>query len=162
MLRRRRVMDNAPWGPVGLYDPRWEHDACGIGFVARTDGSRSHEVLRLGLEALCNLEHRGATDADGKSGDGAGILTQIPYAFFVQYLQAARLPVPQPGDLAVAQCFLPVQQISESRALIEKHLEQAGIPLLAWRVVPTNDGRLGFQAMRLKPMIIQAILQRPE
>ena len=145
-----------------LYDPRWEHDACGIGFVARLDAQPSHDVISMALEALCNLEHRGALDADGRSGDGAGILTQLPYAFFAQYLKAARLSVPEPGDLAVAVCFLPFDHISESRALFEKHLAEAGIPLLAWRAVPTNDGTLGWQAMRLKPMIMQALLKRPD
>ncbi len=144
-----------------LYDPRWEHDACGIGFVTRLNAQPSHEIVEMALEALCNLEHRGAMDADGKSGDGAGVLTQVPYSFFANYLKAVRVDVPAPGDLAVAMCFLPLSQISESRSLIEKHLEAAGIRLLAWRVVPTNDGTLGVQAMRLKPMIMQALLERP-
>ncbi|MDP9312626.1 MAG: hypothetical protein M3R24_17360, partial [Chloroflexota bacterium] len=121
-----------------LYDPRWEHDACGIGFVTRLNAQPSHEIVEMALEALCNLEHRGAMDADGKSGDGAGVLTQVPYSFFANYLKAVRVDVPAPGDLAVAMCFLPLSQISESRSLIEKHLEAAGIRLLAWRVVPTN------------------------
>ncbi len=145
-----------------LYDPRWEHDACGIGFVTRLNGERSHEIVELALEALANLEHRGALDADGKSGDGAGVLTQLPHAFFNAYLKAARVEVPSTGDVAVAMCFFPLDQISESRALIEKHLAGANIKVLAWRAVPTNDGALGVQAMRLKPMIMQALLQRPE
>jgi glutamate synthase (ferredoxin) len=115
----------------------------------------------MALEALCNLEHRGATDADGRSGDGAGILTQIPHEFFAHYLRAARIAAPAPGDLAVAMCFLPLTSMSEGRALIEKHLAAAEIPLLAWRSVPTNDSALGFQAMQLKPVIMQALLQRP-
>ncbi|WP_026370661.1 glutamate synthase large subunit [Kallotenue papyrolyticum] len=144
-----------------LYDPRWEHDACGIGFVTRLDARPSHEIVELALEALCHLEHRGALDADGKSGDGAGILTQIPYDFFAHYLKRARLDPPAPGDLAVAMCFLPFHHLSEARALIEEHLAAAGIPLLAWRAVPTNDGTLGAQAMLLKPVIMQALLARP-
>jgi len=146
---------------TGLYDPRWEHDACGIGFVTRLDAIPRHEIVAMALEALSNLEHRGALDADGRTGDGAGILTQIPYRFFAEYLCNARIDVPAEGDLAVAMCFLPLEQASESRALIERQLENAGIPVLAWRQVPTNDGRLGFQAMRLKPMIMQVLLQRP-
>jgi glutamate synthase (ferredoxin) len=144
-----------------LYDPRFEHDACGIGFVTRLDAQPSHEIVAMALEALCNLEHRGATDADGRSGDGAGILTEIPHDFFAQHLKAARLAAPQPGDLAVAMCFLPLAHLSEGRALIERHLDEAGIPLLTWRRVPTNDGALGFQAMLLKPVVVQALLQRP-
>jgi glutamate synthase (ferredoxin) len=148
-------------GFAPLYDPKWEHDACGIGFVTRLDAQPSHEIVTLALEALCNLEHRGATDADGRSGDGAGILTQIPYDFFAQHLKAARIAAPAPEDLAIAMCFLPLNGMSESRALIKKHLADAGITLLNWRAVPTNDSALGFQAMLLKPVIMQAILQRP-
>ncbi|HEY0738469.1 MAG TPA: glutamate synthase large subunit [Herpetosiphonaceae bacterium] len=144
-----------------LYDPRYEHDACGIGFVARLDAQPSQEIVAMALEALCNLEHRGATDADGRSGDGAGILTEIPHEFFAQHLKSARLSAPAPGDLAVAMCFLPLTNLSEGRALIERHLAEAGIPLLTWRRVPTNDGALGFQAMMLKPVVVQALLQRP-
>ncbi len=144
-----------------LYDPRWEHDACGIGFVTRLGAQPSHEIVEMALEALCNLEHRGALDADGKSGDGAGILTQIPHEFFAHYLRQSRRAAPEPGDLAVAMCFLPFNHLSEARALIEEHLEAAGIPLLAWRNVPTNDGTLGAQAMLLKPVIMQALLGRP-
>ncbi len=146
---------------TGLYDPRFEHDACGIGFVTRLDAIPRHETVAMALEALSNLEHRGALDADGRTGDGAGILTQIPYRFFAEYLSAARIEAPKQSDLAVAMCFLPLDQVSECRALIERHLENAGISVLAWRQVPTNDGRLGFQAMRLKPMILQALLRRP-
>ncbi|HEX6290637.1 MAG TPA: glutamate synthase large subunit [Herpetosiphonaceae bacterium] len=148
-------------GFAPLYDPRWEHDACGIGFVTRLSAQPSHEIVTMALEALSNLEHRGATDADGRSGDGAGLLTQIPHDFFAQYLRSARLAAPAPGDLAVAMCFVPINNTSEGRALIERHLEAAGIPLLAWRAVPTNDSALGFQAMLLKPVIMQALLQRP-
>jgi glutamate synthase (ferredoxin) len=144
-----------------LYNPEWEHDACGIGFTARLDARPSREIVQLALEALCNLEHRGATDADGRSGDGAGILTQIPHAFFAQYLKAERKEVPQPGDLAVAMCFLPLDHVSESRVLIADHLEAAGIPVVDWRAVPTNDGLLGAFAMRMKPFIMQVILRRP-
>ncbi len=93
----------APNQPFGLYDPRWEHDACGIGFVARTDGARSHEVLKLGLGALCNLEHRGGTDADGKSGDGAGIMTQLPHELLAAELREFNLVPPEPGDLGLEQ-----------------------------------------------------------
>jgi len=157
-------MNNAPWGPVGLYDPRWEHDACGIGFVARTDGARSHEVLKLGLGALCNLEHRGGTDADGASGDGAGVLTQLPYDLIAAELKELGLPIPAPGDMGLAQCFLPVdvEQSQVARRLIEQVLAQAGIALIRWRAVPTDNSTLGARALTTKPALWQAIVARPE
>ena len=157
-------MDNAPWGPVGLYDPRFEHDACGIGFIARTDRARSHEVLKLALEALCNLEHRGGTDADGKSGDGAGILTQLPYDLLVAELRELSITPPPIGDLGLAQCFLPVDvaQSQIARRLIEQALQQAGIPLLRWRAVPTNNAALGARALTTKPALWQALVARPD
>ncbi len=157
-------MEYAPNQPFGLYDPRWEHDACGIGFVARTDGARTHEVLTLGLGALCNLEHRGGTDADGKSGDGAGIMTQLPHELLAAELREFNLVPPEPGDLGLAQCFLPVD-VAESqtaRRLIEQVLSDAGITLLRWRAVPTNNATLGAWALATKPALWQALVARPE
>src|SRR5690242_21319993 len=90
----------------GLYDPRFEHDACGIGFVARLSGEPSHDILTMALTAVGNMAHRGGIHADGKSGDGAGVLTQIPRAFFAREL--ARLGSNYPvADLAVGMVFLP-------------------------------------------------------
>ena len=84
----------------GLYDPRFEHDACGIGFVAHIEGRRSHRVLQMALEALCNHAHRGAVADDRKTGDGAGILTQIPYEFFARELTRMGIKPPAQGDLS--------------------------------------------------------------
>src|SRR5215212_5118455 len=92
---------------VGLYDPRFEHDACGVAFVARLDGTPSHETLERALKALANLEHRGAAGADASTGDGAGVLVQLPDAFFRQELRAE---LPPPGRYGVAVCFLPLDQ----------------------------------------------------
>src|SRR3954447_18739350 len=89
---------------AGLYDPRFEHDACGVAFVARIDGAPSHETLERALEALANLEHRGAAGAGAGTGDGAGILVQLPDAFFRDALQAE---LPPRGRYGVAMCFLP-------------------------------------------------------
>src|SRR3989442_15093093 len=90
-----------------LYSPRYEHDACGVGFVADIHGRRSHEILWKAIQAVVNLTHRGAVSADGKSGDGAGILTQIPYRFFRGEIERLGLRVPPEGDLAVGMIFLP-------------------------------------------------------
>src|SRR5271156_6511032 len=91
----------------GLYDPRNEHDACGVGFVANIKGRKSHEVVTSGLEILVNLDHRGAVGADPLVGDGAGCLIQIPDALLRDWAAVAGVELPAPGDYAVAMCFLP-------------------------------------------------------
>src|ERR1700758_468890 len=91
----------------GLYDPRNEHDSCGVGFVAHSRGKKSHEILQQGLQILVNLEHRGAAGADPLAGDGAGVLIQIPDAFFRAVLKEQSLTLPAVGDYAVGMVFLP-------------------------------------------------------
>jgi glutamate synthase (ferredoxin) len=151
-------MQTSPQTPRrGLYDPRFEHDACGIGFVARLSGAPSHDILRMALDAVGNMAHRGGVDADGKSGDGAGVLTQIPRAFFAREL--ARLGIDYPVEnLAVGMVFLPRDdsQRAEARALIEQGLAQYGLRLLAWRAVPVDSSALGARARETEPAIEQA------
>src|SRR5438477_11107061 len=111
--------------PVGLYDPAFEHDACGVAFVARLDGSRTHETVHRALTALENLEHRGAAGADADTGDGAGILVQLPDAFLRAVVGD---DLPQPGAYGVAVCFLP-QDAARRRALerlVEDTVEAEG------------------------------------
>ena len=91
----------------GLYRSEYEHDACGVGFVADITGYASHDILQKAVEALANLTHRGARDADAKTGDGAGVLTQIPLELFAHELQQSDAPECGPGDLAVGMIFLP-------------------------------------------------------
>src|SRR4051812_11736097 len=90
----------------GLYDPQYEHDACGLGFVAELRRTPSHDVVQKGLEILKRLAHRGATGSDPETGDGAGILTQMPHALLERALPKISLEIPNPGDYGVAQCFL--------------------------------------------------------
>src|SRR3954471_21439941 len=90
-----------------LYDPRFEHDACGVGFVANTNGKREHRIVAYAIQALCNLAHRGALDADAKTGDGAGILTQLPHAFFQREVEKLGGRVMEDRDLAVGFIFTP-------------------------------------------------------
>src|SRR5437868_9873790 len=91
----------------GLYDPRNEHDSCGVGFVANIKGRKSHDIIRRGLQILLNLDHRGAVGADPLVGDGAGILIQIPDALIRDWAAQKSLTLPPPGEYAVAMCFLP-------------------------------------------------------
>ena len=108
-----------PTQPVGLYDPSYEHDACGVAFVARLDGKPTHETVRRAVVALENLEHRGAAGADPNTGDGAGILLQMPDAFMRAVLDE---DLPPPGAYGVCVCFLP--QDAERRAELEALLER--------------------------------------
>jgi glutamate synthase (ferredoxin) len=145
----------------GLYDPRFEHDACGIGFVAQLSGAPSHDILRMALTAVGNMAHRGGIAADGKSGDGAGVLTQIPRAFFARELE--RLGIDYPiDDLAVGMCFLPrdASQREASRQLMAAGLERYGLVLLGWRAVPVNGDALGERARASQPAIEQALVGR--
>ena len=142
----------------GLYDPRFEHDACGIGFVARLSGDPSHEIVQMALTAVANMAHRGGV---GKSGDGAGVLTQIPRAFFAREL--ARLGIIYPvGDLAVGMCFLPRDeaQRDQARQLIEQGLTRYNLVLLGWRGVPVDGAALGVRAQATQPVIEQALVGR--
>ncbi len=107
----------------GLYDPRNEHDACGVGFVANIKGRKSHEVVACGLEILINLDHRGAVGADPLVGDGAGILIQMPDALLRDWAAKAGVVLPAPGDYAVAMCFLP--QDEETRGVAVAQFEHS-------------------------------------
>src|SRR6201984_1208667 len=93
----------------GLYDPKFEHDACGMGFIVNLDGQKSHEVIRKGIEILINLAHRGACGCDPETGDGAGILIEIPPACFVRECAGLGFSLPEPGTYGVGMIFLPVE-----------------------------------------------------
>ena len=149
-------------GPT-LYDPRFEHDGCGIGFVARTSGEPGHDVLERALEALRNLAHRGAVAADGRTGDGAGVLTQLPHALFAREMAALGLDVPPPGDLAVGMMFFPRDQAltERCRSAVEDSLAPLGLPLLGWRPVPVDESALGERAFATRPHIEQVLVARP-
>src|SRR5204863_8813533 len=111
-IRERRIMaertrNHGLPSQEGLYDPANEHDACGVGFVVDIKGRKSHEIVRRGLEILVNLAHRGATGSDPLTGDGAGILTQIPHEFFAAKAKEAGFELPAPGDYGLGFVFLP-------------------------------------------------------
>ena len=142
---------------TGLYDPAFEHDACGVAFVARLNGVPTHETVERALRAVANLEHRGAQGADPDTGDGAGILVQIPDAFFRGEL-GERLP--PPGAYAVGTCFLPDD--AERRARVEQLVEDAiaseGQELLGWRDVPVDLRFAGTTAAALVPCMRQVVV----
>ncbi len=145
----------------GLYDPRFEHDACGIGFVAQLSGAASHDILSMALTAVGNMAHRGGVGADGKSGDGAGVLTQIPRLFFARELVQLGISYPV-EDLAIGMIFLPRDEAQRTiaRGLVAQGLASCGLTLLGWREVPVDDSVLGDRARESRPAIVQALIGR--
>ena len=146
----------------GLYDPRNEHDSCGVGFVADIKGRKSHAIVREGLSILVNLDHRGAVGADPLVGDGAGCLIQIPDALLRDWARQSAVDLPQPGHYAVAMCFLP--QDEKARAFAIKRLEHfvkvEKQKLVGWRDVPTDITGLGKAVIERMPVIKMAIVGR--
>lgn len=142
---------------VGLYDPVNEHDACGVAFVAHLDGVPTHDIVAKGLEALRNLDHRGATGADEAAGDGAGILIQVPDAF-LRAVVDARLP--DAGEYAVGLAFLPVDQADRAaaKAAIEGIADEVELDVLAWREVPVETGTLSPISIGAMPHFEQLIV----
>ena len=125
---------NAAPGPVGLYDPRHEHDSCGVSFVANLRGVRSNELVVTGLTALTNLEHRGATGAEPDTGDGAGILLQVPDAL---YRAVVDFELPAAGAYATGIAFLPADDVAREKAesSIDSAMTDVGLDVLGWRCV---------------------------
>jgi len=146
----------------GLYDPRNEHDACGVGFVANIKGRKSHDIVRRGLEILVNLDHRGAVGADPLVGDGAGILLQIPDALLRVWAEDTGVSLPPAGDYAVAMCFLPKDSVSRSVVVgqFEHFIAVEGQTLIGWRDVPVDLTGLGATVLEQMPLIRQAIIGR--
>lgn len=148
----------------GLYDPSFEHDACGIGFIAHIKGEKSHDVVDQALNILNRLTHRGGQGADSNSGDGAGILTQIPHNLFVEWAEQRGISMPSEGKYGVGMLFLPADEAARRayEAKLDKVVRQEGLVRLAWRTVPTQDDVLGESARRTKPFIRQIILGIPD
>jgi glutamate synthase domain-containing protein 1 len=148
---------------TGLYDARFEHDSCGVGFVADLNNVASHDVVQKGIDVLANLDHRGARGAEEATGDGAGILVQLPHGFFLRECSEIGIALPGPGDYAVGQCFLPRDPGTHGgvRYHFERALAELGLEVLGWRDVPTDDAGLGATAISGEPAIQQVIVARP-
>jgi glutamate synthase (NADPH) large chain len=147
-------------GRQGLYDPRNEHDSCGVGFVANIKGRKSHDIIERGLQILVNLDHRGAVGADPLVGDGAGCLIQMPDALLRDWANRCGLHLPAPGQYAVAMCFLPCDETARDFAVrhIEHFIRVEGQSLIGWREVPTDTRGLGDRVIETMPTIAQAII----
>ncbi len=145
----------------GLYDPANEHDACGVGFVANIRGEKSHDVVRKGIQVLCNLEHRGACGCDPETGDGAGFLIQIPDAFLRREMRAQGIELPAPGRYAVGMLFLArdAAHAAEQASVFERISVAEGQGVLGWRDVPHDPGAVGRVARESLPCIRQVFIE---
>ncbi len=153
---------NGPWKPhqQGLYDPRWEHDACGIGAVANISGRREHAILEYGNQILLNLVHRGASGADESTGDGAGILLQVPHEFLSEQAGRAGLRLPEPGRYGVGMVFLPRDETlrGECEAILGQAVDHHGLRVIGWRDVPVRPDCLGELARASEPVVRQVFI----
>ena len=149
-------------GKQGLYDPQFEHDACGVGFVAHIKGVKSHRIVEQAIQVLKNLDHRGACGAEVNTGDGAGILMQMPHAFNEEVCRKARITLPAAGQYGSGIIFLP--RNPTIRRQVEQKFEQVvqseGQHVLGWRTVPTHNGMLGETARSCEPFMRQVFIQR--
>ena len=127
----------------GLYDPRHEHDACGIGFVANIKGKKSHAIIEQGIQVLINLTHRGACGCDPETGDGAGLTIQIPHKFFARECGKLGFTLPNAGEYGVGMVFLPVEKMPrlECEGIVERIIAEEGLRLLGWRDTPHRRDR---------------------
>lgn len=146
----------------GLYDPQFEHDACGVGFVCQMKGKRTHEIIQQALTMLVNLDHRGACGCEVNTGDGAGILLQMPHGFFAKAAKELNISLPAPGQYAVGMIYASPDP--KVRAVSEKNFEAVaaaeGQKVLGWRTVPTDNSSLGKTALDSEPMHRQVFIAR--
>ena len=147
----------------GLYRPEFEHDACGIGALANVKGVRTHQMLSDALSVLLNMDHRGGAGLESNTGDGAGILFQVPHRFFRKEAQKCGRLLPDEGDYGVAMLFLPRDEnlFEQARTLVEQCCSENGLPVLFWREVPVDAHDLGATAQACQPRIWQAFMVRP-
>src|SRR5947209_11314142 len=157
---QRRPAVPGPPPAQGLYDPAHEHDACGVGFVVDIKGRRSHTIVRQALSVLINLLHRGACGCEANTGDGAGILTQIPDTFLRRECGRLGIPLPPAKEYGCGLVFLPrdPEQRDRVRALLHSIVDEEGQRLLGWREVPTDDHLLGASALSVEPHITQVLI----
>ena len=146
----------------GLYDPAHEHDACGIGFVASIRGEKSHQLIEQGIQVLMNLTHRGACGCDPETGDGAGILIQVPHRFFARECARLGFELPDPGGYGVGMTFLPVEKHPrlQCEGMIERIVREEGLTVLGWRDTPTFASAIGRVARASQPYIQQIFVGR--
>ncbi len=150
--------------PIGLYDPSFEHDNCGIGAVVNIKGIKSHKTVAQALSIVENLEHRAGKDAEGKTGDGVGILLQVPHKFFVAKTKELGLDIGEEREYGVGMFFFPQDELKKNQAkkMFEIIVNKEGLQFLGWREVPTDPSVLGHKALECMPCIMQAFVKKPK
>ncbi|MEK7221239.1 MAG: glutamate synthase subunit alpha, partial [candidate division NC10 bacterium] len=146
----------------GLYDPQFEHDSCGVGFVVDIKGRKSHRIVTQALSVLKNLLHRGACGCEVNTGDGAGILIQMPHAFLARECGKLGITLPAPRWYGAGLVFLPTDpsQAARCKAIFEEIIREEGQALLGWRDVPTDDSPVGPSARAVEPIFTQIFIGR--
>jgi glutamate synthase domain-containing protein 2/glutamate synthase domain-containing protein 1/glutamate synthase domain-containing protein 3 len=156
-------METVQQNQFPLYDPRNEHDACGIGFIVNIRGEQSHDIITKGIQILINLTHRGACGCDPETGDGAGVTIQIPHKFFVRECGKLGITLPEPGKYGVGMVFLPVEAPArlQFEGVLERVIEEEGLKLLGWRDTPVGVNAIGRIARASQPYIEQVFVGAP-
>ena len=156
-------VQTAPPPRQGLYDPRFEHEACGVGFVVNIKGKKSHAIVQQALQVLLNLKHRGACGCEVNTGDGAGVLLQVPHAFLKEACREVKIALPGPGKYGVGMIFMPSHPAERYKCekLFEEIVATEGLRLLGWRTVTTEHGSLGQTAIASEPVVRQVFIARP-
>ncbi|XP_043689612.1 glutamate synthase 1 [NADH], chloroplastic-like isoform X1 [Telopea speciosissima] len=156
----RSALSQVPEKPLGLYDPSFDKDSCGVGFVAELSGQSSRKTVTDAMEMLVRMSHRGACGCETNTGDGAGILVALPHGFFTEVTEDIGFKLPPPGQYAVGMFFLPTSESrrEESKLVFAKVAESLGHVVLGWRSVPTDNTGLGKSALQTEPVIEQAFL----
>ncbi|XP_043718284.1 glutamate synthase 1 [NADH], chloroplastic [Telopea speciosissima] len=156
----RSALSQVPEKPLGLYDPSFDKDSCGVGFVAELSGDSSRRTVTDALEMLVRMSHRGACGCETNTGDGAGILVDLPHSFLAEVTKDAGFQLPPPGEYAVGMFFLPTSETrrEESKTVFNKVAESLGHVILGWRSVPTDNTGLGKSALQTEPVIEQVFI----
>ena len=158
------MIENKRAENTGLYAPSFEHDNCGIGAVVNIKGIKTHDTVNNALKIVENLEHRAGKDAEGKTGDGVGILLQISHKFFSKAVAELGYDLGKEGDYGIGMFFFPQKELARKQAMkmFEVIVEKEGLEFICWREVPTTPGILGKKAIDVMPCIMQAFIRRPE
>src|SRR2546421_5815725 len=146
----------------GLYDPRFEHESCGVGFVVNAKGKKSHQIIQQALQVLRNLDRRGACGCEANTGDGAGLLMQMPHAFLQKQCDKLGFKLPKPGQYGAGLIFLPQDppERQQCERAFEKIVKEEGLKIIGWRTVPTDNSALGATAKASEPFIRQVFIAR--
>ena len=149
---------------VGMYDPRFEHDNCGIGAVVNIKGVKTHQTVENALKIVENLKHRAGKDAEGKTGDGVGILLQISHKFFTKAVKPLGIELGGERDYGIGMFFFPQDELKREQAkkIFEVIVRKEGMNFLGWRQVPVKEEVLGSRAAACMPCIMQGFIERPE